>query len=124
MRTRSLPLGAATVLAASENSRDSKAMKQHKGCLTLQQLKLALRTELFRSDADKIVAAWSRYGARGLGKLSGLESDEAAQRLFDAATIEASTADGAFQIGCGQDRCRLEPLRCSRPRKTLGTRKR
>ena len=51
---------------------------------------------LTRQDADKIIAAWSRYGARGLGKLSGLESDEAAQRLFDAATIEASTADGAF----------------------------
>jgi hypothetical protein len=51
---------------------------------------------LTRHDADKIVAAWSRYGARGLGRLSGLESEEAAQRLFDAATLEASTADGAF----------------------------
>ncbi|MBA3833212.1 MAG: metallophosphoesterase [Chthoniobacterales bacterium] len=51
---------------------------------------------LTRNDADKIIAAWSRYGARGLGKLSGLESDEAAQKLFDAATLEAGSPDGAF----------------------------
>jgi len=51
---------------------------------------------LSRQDADKIIAAWSRYGARGLGRLAGLEAEEAAQRLFDAATLEASTPDGAF----------------------------
>jgi tetratricopeptide (TPR) repeat protein len=51
---------------------------------------------LTHDDAEKIIAAWSHYGVRGLGRLAGLDSDEAAQRLFDAATLEASAPDGAF----------------------------
>jgi hypothetical protein len=51
---------------------------------------------LTQNDAEKIVAAWTRYGIRGLGRLAGLESHEAVQKLLDAATLEASTPDGAF----------------------------
>jgi predicted phosphodiesterase len=48
------------------------------------------------TDARAIVTAWSRLGVRGLGKLSGLELEEAVQQLLNAACLEASTNDGAF----------------------------
>jgi len=48
------------------------------------------------ADAKAIVAAWGEFGSRGLGKLSGIEPGEAAQKLFDAAKLEAGTTDGAL----------------------------
>lgn len=51
---------------------------------------------LDQTDAETIVQAWSNYGVRGLGKLAGLDLVEAAERLFEAAKLEASTPDGAF----------------------------
>jgi hypothetical protein len=51
---------------------------------------------LDHSDATAIVRAWSNYGTRGLGKLSGLDPEEAAEKLFEAAKLEAISTDGAF----------------------------
>jgi hypothetical protein len=51
---------------------------------------------LDHGDAAAIVRAWSSYGVRGLGKLAGLDPDEAADKLFEAAKLEASAPDGAF----------------------------
>lgn len=47
-------------------------------------------------DARAIVDAWSKLGSRGLGKLSGLETEEAVSRLLEAARLEATTSEGAF----------------------------
>ncbi len=47
-------------------------------------------------DARRIVAAWSIYGKEGLRKLDGLDRDEAAQRLVEAAKSEESSHEGAF----------------------------
>lgn len=47
-------------------------------------------------DARKIVAAWSAYGKEGLRELDGLDRDEAARRLAEAAKSEESSHEGAF----------------------------
>jgi hypothetical protein len=47
-------------------------------------------------DAREIVAAWTKFGSRGLGKLANTSFDEAVKQLIEAARLEASSSDGAF----------------------------
>jgi len=48
-------------------------------------------------DARKVVTAWEAYGQEGLQQLDGLDRQEAAQRLVDAAkSEEASRHEGTF----------------------------
>ncbi len=47
-------------------------------------------------DAREIVAAWTKFGSRGLGKLANTSFDEAVKQLLEAAHLEASSSDGAF----------------------------
>lgn len=51
---------------------------------------------LEEKDAREIVAAWTKFGSRGLGKLANTTFDEAVKQLVDAACLEASSNDGAF----------------------------
>ena len=50
-------------------------------------------------DAEDIVRAWSAYGSQGLGKLKGLNIDDAAARLVRASEEEANKNEGAFLGG-------------------------
>lgn len=47
-------------------------------------------------DATSIVTAWGKYGEKGLGKLTGIEIEKAAQNLLEAAKSEAYPKEGAF----------------------------
>ena len=47
-------------------------------------------------DAREIVAAWTKLGSRGLGRLANTSFDDAVKQLVEAAHLEASSNDGAF----------------------------
>jgi predicted phosphodiesterase len=51
---------------------------------------------LKQTEAREIIAAWSRHGPKGLGRLSSVSETEAVRQLVEAATREAQTAEGAF----------------------------
>jgi hypothetical protein len=51
---------------------------------------------LEEKDARGIVAAWTKFGSRGLGKLANTSFDDAVKQLVEAAHLEASSNDGAF----------------------------
>lgn len=51
---------------------------------------------LSRTDAQLVVQAWAAFGDKGLGKLSGCEPADAAERLVEESRRGKSTQDGAF----------------------------
>lgn len=51
---------------------------------------------LSEEDAQLLVTTWSGYGARGLGRLAGVQHEEAVRRLFTTAQREAAAEEGAF----------------------------
>lgn len=48
------------------------------------------------NDARSVVAAWAKFGEKGLRSLAGINIEKAASKLFEAARSEQSREEGAF----------------------------